>query len=249
MIKFVTNLNITMSGKLYSLRILFFILLFGRVITVRSQSQVAIYNNTISISPSYTVTDGTFITAIGFVVNTGTANISTNISLQMAINTSTSGSASYSVVATHSFAVSSFSPGALESFSISTVASGANGFRTDGNGTTVVVWPFITNSGFNTYADSAFTIVTIGEPTGIKELEVAFSKDVIIQNPAGNIISLVYNETVYATPELISVEGKLIAGVISNKVIFAEKLARGIYYIRFYHKEHNRYFTRKLILN
>lgn len=238
-----------MFGKRSILRILFTTLLGTWIFCGFGQGQVSIYNNSVSIAPGYTVSDGTAITTSGSVVNTGTAVISGVITLKMAVNTSTNASPSYSIISSPTVAVSSFTPGAIQAFSFSVTASGANGFKTDGNGTTVVVWPLI-GSDPATTEDSVFTTVTVVVSAGLNELDESFARDVIIQNPAGNVIRLVYDETLYAAPEIFSSDGVDVSGgIIHDNSIYCDRLAKGIYYIRFYHKTYQRYLTRKVLIN
>jgi hypothetical protein len=236
-----------MFNKLYISKVQLTIILIVGWLFCFSQVQLGIYNNTIAVVPSYTVTDGTSITASGQIINTGSTNVSGTIILQMAVNTSTTASPSYSVVQTNTYGVTSFTPGSLQPFSISTVASGANNFKTNGNGTTVVVWPFIVPG---TTSDSAFTTVTVLPLlSGIEEQNEEFIREVVIQNPLNHSIKLVYDEKTYADPELISSDGKLLNGRVNDNVINVEKLPKGIYYVRFYHKTYDKLLTRKIIIN
>ncbi|MES2760922.1 MAG: hypothetical protein V4677_01900 [Bacteroidota bacterium] len=239
-----------MFGKINKWKGLLVTIMVTSFFAGKAQGQLGIYNNSISITPGYTVSNNTSITASGQIINTSTTTVSGAVQMYMAVNTSTNSSPAYVIVQTNSFVVTNLTQGSTHPFSITTTASGVNNFKIDGNGTTVVVWPIIMSDP-NPYPahDSAFTVVTILPLIGIAELEASFAKEVIIENPVKGNIKLIYDDEVYTEPEMVSSSGTALKEIFKDKIIFTDKLTKGIYYIRFYNQTYQKYLVRKIIVN
>lgn len=106
---------------------------------------------------------------------------------------------------------------------------GPNGFKTAGNGNTIVVWPIIVSgSGLN--GDSARTIIWLDPSTGIEKIDPSDFN--IYPNPFNESISIktTHNEA----PEEIRIynlQGILIQLVSNEMNIQTSSLSSGIYFI------------------
>ncbi|MBI3520814.1 MAG: hypothetical protein HY062_15865 [Bacteroidetes bacterium] len=212
----------------------------------KSQALVGIQSQTVFVVPGYTVTNGTSILVGGSFKNTGSVPLTGTITVNLAIDTSSFATPKYSILTSTNLVVSNFSQGSSQSFTIGTTASGANNFKVNGNGTTVVVWPVIgTNN--QTTSDSAFTKVTVISPTKVRELQN--TDDIFIANPINTNVSLTYDESIYKSPDIFDLNGKEIPNIIIDKTIYCEKLAKGIYYVKFYNIKTDTYLIRKIVVH
>jgi hypothetical protein len=106
---------------------------------------------------------------------------------------------------------------------------GPNGFKTAGNGNTIVVWPIII-SGAGINGDSTRTIIWLNPSTGIEKIDQ--SDFIIYPNPFDESIAI---KTLYhETPEEIRIynsQGVLIRLISNEKDVQTSTLSSGVYFI------------------
>ncbi len=211
-----------------------------------AQTLVGIYNHTLSISPNYTVNNNTSINVTGQVINLGTTNITGDIHVNIAIDTSSTSLPKYYWRSTMSYPVINLPPNGIISFNVSDVASDNNSYKVAGNGTTVVAWPIVgTLNDSLTCADSAFTNIYILPLTqDITELGLLERQLQNIPNPLTQDIQ--FTNTENWTIVLIDMNGK--ETEIRNFKLEILDYSKGLYLFRFRNKDGNN-FTKKVIIN
>ncbi len=220
---------------------------------LKAQS-VGIYNQTVSISPSYTLGSGSTFSAIGSVVNTGSNSFSNKIDVYLAIDTSSTSTPKLAYRSTTTYSVTNFAPGQTFSFSVSDVITPANGYKVNGGGTTVIIWPIV-GSVTNTIStnDSVFTYVFIDLTSGLNDINSPLN-DIFIQNPSHSVIEIDASKTkllnIYV--ELISSEGQVITTKEINgqlNSINLPHLQNGMYFLRFIDRQTQNKLTKKIIIS
>ena len=200
--------------------------------------------SSMTITPSGTITSGTGITVQGSFVNTGTLTLAGTVTVNLAINTSTTSTPNYVLRNSATYTVSSFTTSSTHTFVLTDVASGANQYIVDGNGTTVVVWPVMTNV---TTSDSSKKVIFVNVPAGQDEL-AAFGQELLkIRNPVSQNIVLNYDDLIYRRVELMNAQGQVVQ-LISDKTLQVDFLSPGIYYLNFHQEGTGRIVTKKLLL-
>lgn len=219
-------------------------------LAINAQTKVSINNTTVTISPSYTVNNGTPITITGQVKNVGTTTVTANVHVNMAIDTSSTGTPKYFKRSTATTPVVGFAPNAIFNFTVTDVADSGNGYKIAGNGTTIVIWSVVGLSTDTTTAqDSVFTNVYVIDVTSIEDWSDFESKVISIQNPLTDNIKLMYDEKLYTKVELLTSDGKRIQSAIENGYLTISTLAKGIYYLSFTNSKTGQLFTKKIIIN
>ena len=214
-----------------------------------AQFSIGIHDYTLSVNPSYTVTNGSTIGVIGKFENKGTANINDNVHINLAIDTSSTSTPKYYWRKTQTYAVSSFSVGGAQTFTITDIASAANGYKVGGGGTTIVIWGRVgllpetvsTN-------DSAFTnIYIIDVPQNLKDIYEFEQSPIYFKNPITETVELNYEETIYTNVQLNDINGKHIFDVC-NKTLIVNELPKGLYLLRFWNEVQHIYVTKRIII-
>lgn len=214
------------------------------VISLTTYCQGSLGITGLSILPSGTVINTSTISAQGSFVNTGALTLAGSVTVNLAINTSTNSTPVYVIRNSATYTVSSFTTSSTHTFVITDVASGANQYRIDGNGTTVVVWPVMSNV---STSDSAKTTLYVQMPAGIEDL-AAFEQDLLkIENPVYHNISLKYDELIYRNVELLNAQGQVVQ-IIQNKTLYVNLLSPGIYYLNYHHTGSGRVVIKKLLI-
>lgn len=224
------------------------LLLFASSIIV-GQTKVSINNSTVSVSPSYTLNNGTAISAMGQVKNTGTATITGNVHVNMAIDTSSTSIPKYYKRSTATTPVVGFAPNAIFNFTVTDVADGGNGYKIAGNGTTIVIWSVVgLSTDTTTSLDSAFTNVYVIDLTSIDNWQDFENNILSIQNPLTENIQLIYNKAIYTSLQLANVQGKCFNSAIKQDYLDISTLAKGLYYLTFINTK-GEPFTKKIMIN
>ncbi len=235
----------------YLLSLLFNICL----IAINAQTKVSINNTTVNISPSYTVNNGTAISITGQVKNVGATTITGNVHVNVAIDTSSTGTPKYFKRSTKTTPVVGFAPNAIFSFTATDVVDSGNGYKIAGNGTTIVIWSVVGLSTDTTTAlDSVFTNVYVIDVTDIKDWSDFENQNIIIQNPAIEILNVklkMLNEPI--TIDLINENGIVLNSKIAEPLIQhlsfnIQNLTNGLYYLNFYNKEKIKIGAKKVII-
>lgn len=214
--------------------------------------KVGIYNQTVSIVPTNTLANGTSFSGIGSVVNTSTVTFSNKIDVNLAIDTSTTGIPKWYWRSSTTYSVTNFAPGQTFTFSVNDVISTANGYKTTGNGTTVVFWPII-GSATNTISicDSARTSVFIDLTSGIDVLDS--QNDIYVQNPSYDVLSFEVLSFNYEpiNVEFINTNGECVLKqqiTTKNSTLNTNYLYNGIYHLMFINKKTQQTNTKKIII-
>lgn len=225
-------------------------------LTINAQTKMSINNTTVSISPSYTVNNGTPITVIGQVKNVGTTTVTANVHVNMAIDTSSTGTPKYFKRSTATTPVVGFAPNAIFNFTVTDVAGNGNGYKIAGNGTTIVVWTVVGLSTDSiTALDSVFTNIYVVDLTSIEDWKYSENNNILIQNPASGVLNFKFlgsnNESI--SVELLNSSGKAIeilnvTGGIQYSTFNIQHLSQGMYYLNFYNKNKNKIGTKKVII-
>lgn len=232
-----------------SLRKICFIIFIVNFIGVnlRSQSSIGIVPGSVNISPSDTVVDGTPITVYGSFVNTGTVSLSGTVVVNMAIDTSSNTVPTYILRNFSTYSVTAFASAAVQSFTITDTASGTNQYKTNGNGTTVVVWP-VFNGNINTTSDSSKKTIVVHLSNSIDDL-VRFENDILkIKNPISQNVELKYDNLIYQTVELTNSDGQVVQ-IIQNNILNVTLLSKGLYFLSFYNTHSGKRVTKKIIID
>lgn len=227
------------------------------LIAIKANGQtVGVYNQTIAVSPSYTLNNASTFSITGSVVNAGNTAFSNNVHVNLGIDTSSTSTPKYVWRSTTTYSVTNFAPNQTFTFNITDVGSGTNGYKTNGGGTTIIVWPIV-GSITNTIStkDSAFSTIYITIPNSLNELNQFEESSIYIQNPANEMLNIklkILNEI--TTVELIDVNGKSLSKTIAdssiqNLTFNIQHFQAGIYYLRFYHKLLHKVITKKVIIN
>ena len=218
----------------------------GIFFTFNAQVSVGIAG-TLTISPGYTVSNGTPISVSGNFYNNSSVPLTATVVVNLAINTSTAAIPNYVFRNSSSYSVAALAAGATHTFNITDVASTANQYQTDGNGTTVVVWPYVSGMGCSSTNDSVFTKVYIDLQAGLKEIEEFENHVLKIENPVSQSIILHYDQLIYRKVELVDINGKVIEN-IRDAHLNASGLAKGLYYLNFYNSETERVVVKKILV-
>ena len=239
-----------MAAKFYHIK-QWFIVLIAYLCFAPANAQVlaGIKNNTVSVAPGYTVSNGTNITVTGEITNIGVMPITDNVHVNLAIDTSTTTTPKYYWRSTHSYPVSNFLAGSTFSFSISDMAAVANSYK--GGGTTIVVWTkvgFPTDTTTTTIDSVKTTLYIIAVPVGLNELNEFENSDIKLQNPIHENMQLNYDETIYTKVELLSLNGQSTLALIESKALSINHLSKGMYLLRFYDYKTQTYITKKMII-
>lgn len=223
------------------------ILILGFV--MNAQTKMSINNATVSVSPSYTVSNGSSISVSGQVKNTGTTVVTGNVHVNLAIDTSIFSSPKYFKRSTSTIPVVGFAPNSIFNFTVTDVASGGNGYKVNGNGTTIVVWSVVgLSSDTLTSLDSAITHVYVIDLTDINDLIALEQSIICIQNPLTESLKLIYNKNEFVVVELINSEGKVVISNINEGYFELDCLTKGLYYIKFTRRD-NQFYIKKIIIN
>lgn len=215
-------------------------------LNLRSQSSIGIVPSSISILPGDTVIDGTTINIYGNFKNTGSITLTGTVSVKMAINTSTTTAPFYVMRDSISYVISVFNPVSTQGFTLTDVASGANQYKTNGNGTTVVVWP-VFNGNTSTTSDSAKTTIVVHLSNSVEDL-AHFENDILkIKNPVFQNVELKYDDQIYQTVTLTNIDGQVVQ-VIQNNTLNVTMLSKGLYFLSFYNARSGTVVTKKIIV-
>lgn len=224
-------------------------LIFFSHVLLNAQTKVSINNSTVSISPSFTISNGSSISVSGQVKNTGNTNITGNVHVNLAIDTSSNGVPKYFKRSTSTTPVVGFAPNSIFNFTVTDVASGGNSYKINGNGTTVVVWSVVgLSSDTITSMDSAITHVYVVDLTNINDLSFKEQSTISIQNPLTESLKFIYNKDEFVNVELLNSEGKVVISNISDGYIELDCLAKGLYYIKFT-KRDSQFYVKKIVIN
>jgi hypothetical protein len=226
--------------------ILPFIALISICFSLNGQTSVGIAG-TVTITPSNTVTNSTPVSFIGNFKNTGGAPLTATVVVNLAINTSTAALPNYVFRNSSTYAVTALAAGGTHTFSISDVVSTANQYQTDGNGTTVVVWPYIVGTGSVSTSDSAFTTVFIDLQSGVEEEREFESTLLKIENPVTKTVTLQYDQLIYCKVELMDLNGKVVR-TIDAGCLNIPGLAKGLYYLNCYNSKTGRVVVKKILI-
>lgn len=239
-----------------NISLLFLILSWWSRAELKAQT-VGVFNHTIAISPSYTLNNASTFFVTGSVVNTGNTVFTNNVHVYLAIDTSSTSTPKYALRSTTTYSVTNFAPNQTFTFNVTDVGADANGYKVNGGGTTVVIWPIvasITNTA--SISDSANATIYITLPNSLYELNQFEESDIHIQNPTEGMLNVkcsMLNEPI--TIELINSNGSLLLSKTSelepqtqNLTFNIQHFSSGIYYLRFYNKQLNKVITKKIIL-
>jgi hypothetical protein len=216
-------------------------------VNLKSQSSIGIVPGSVSISPSDTVVDGTTIFVFGSFVNTGSVSLTGTVVVNMAIDTSSNSMPTYVFRNFSTYSVTAFAPSAVQSFSITDVASGTNQYKTNGNGTTVVVWP-VFNGNISTTSDSAKKTIVVHLSNSIDDLAL-FENDILkIKNPISQNVELKYDNLIYQIVALTNINGQTVQ-IIQNNTLNVTLLSKGLYYLNFYNAPSGKCVTKKIIID
>jgi hypothetical protein len=142
--------------------------------------------------------------------------------------------------------VSAFNPTSIQGFTLTDVASGTNQYQTNGNGTTVVVWP-VFNGDNSTTSDSTKTNIVVHLSNGIEDL-ARFENDILkMKNPISQTMELNYDHLIYRNVDLRNIEGQVVQ-VIQNNTLNVTLLNIGLYFLNFYNTESGKIITKKIII-
>ena len=233
-------------NKRYS--ILFCILIY--IFSIKGQGLVSIINQTVLVTPSNTLTNGTAISVSGKVKNASNSAITDFIHVNLAIDTSTTSVPKYYWRSTISSYQNNLLPDSLINFTVNDIADVTNKYKGGGGGTIIIIWATVgASTNTITTIDSAKTkVFLINVPTtGLNDLNDFEKYPISFNNPATDVLQLNYDETVYTKIHLTDISGKPIAE-IWNKTLIVNELARGIYLLRFWDKKQNIYITKKIII-
>lgn len=214
-------------------------------LTLKSQIALGIVGS-LTVSPSFTVTNGTTIYVACNIKNVGTTTLNGTIGLKMAIDISTTATPNYVFRAVSYFNVTNFAPNAIVTQTVSDVAANYNQYKTDGGGVTIVVWP-IYNGDNSTASDSLTGTIYVTLANGIDDIENFETEVLKIRNPVAELTYLNYNEALYQKVELLNVMGKTIQ-VIDNKKLDTSSLSKGLYYLNFWNSKTHQVVTKKIIV-
>lgn len=232
---------------IYLLRVSLIVLCFYKIALHAQQPLVGVYNSTFVISPSYTVSNNTSFTLTGEAINVGTVAINGNVHANMAIDTSSfTGIKKYYWRKTVSYPVVNFLPSSTLNFTITDVASDINGYKTNGGGTTVIVW---FSAGVPedvlSCADTAMnTIYVLPNIQNIEEYQTLKNELKNMPNPLTENIQFVNTQGWQI--ELVEVTGKTIE--ILNSKLETLNYSKGLYLLRFKNGNGTQ-ISKKVIIN
>jgi hypothetical protein len=213
-----------------------------------AQSLVGILNNTVNIAPSAIVPDGTQIGISGSFQNKGASILTGTVLIRVAVDTSSTSIHKYNLIQTSSpILINNLAPNGAQFFAVSNVgATTGNGFKINGGGNLVVVWP-IFNSDNLTIHDSTRITIYLTIPNNINDINDFENNSLNIQNPLTESVVLNYDEVIYKQVLLINNMGQSIA--ITNKKIDVTTLTKGLYYLKFYHQITGKFVTKRIIID
>lgn len=215
------------------------------IVSLKAQL-VGVYNQTVSISPSYTISNNNTFTVTGEAVNSGTTIINGSVYVNLAIDTSSTSTPKYYTRKTVGYPVSNFMPNATFTFSISDVGSGNNNYKVNGNGTTVIVWVSadLPNDTLSV-KDTASAIVFV-TPDLLSLLEFSVLQEELAKLPNPVSENILLKNTQGFKIELIDMNGKTVDN-LSNKISFLN-YSKGLYLLRFRHLN-GKNILKKIIIN
>lgn len=231
------------------------VLNFCLLFSIYAKAQfVGVYNSTLSISPSYTIINNSTFSVTGQCINTGTAVLNGSIYVNLAIDTSSNSNPKYYWRKTIGYPVSNFLPNSTFNFSISDVGSGANGYKTNGNGTTVIVWcaANMPDDVISVSDSASSSILVTPEAVSINEFEE--NHFITVENPTNFIINLKINNNYLNEDfdiELMNGFGQIIWNKKLEKhtnCINTEQYLKGIYYLRITNTKNQKVNIKKIIL-
>lgn len=205
-------------------------LLIVVTLITKAQPMLSISNATVQITPSYTINNGTSFSVTGSVKNVSTYSITNTIHVHLAIDTSSTSTPKYSLRSTHTYSVTNFLPNQMLAFNVGDVGSDANGYKTNGNGTTVVIWGvvgFPTNDS-TTYDSVKTTLFVLPLPQSIHNLEQAKNVLNAIPNPLTQTIIFTNNQNWII--ELIDLNGRVTN--IENSTLNIQHFPNGLYVLK-----------------
>ncbi len=216
---------------------------------------VGIYNQTIAITPSYTLNNASTFSVTGSVINTGNFAFSNNVHVNLGIDTSSTSTPKYVWRSTTTYSVTNFAPNQTFTFNVTDIGSGVNGYKINGGGTTIIVWPIvggITNT--LSTKDTAFSTIYIITPNSLDELNQFEENSIYIQNPATEVLNFEFSvfNTEPILLELINSQGQCLfteTVTTQNSKLNINTFGSGIYYLRLYNKQLNKIITKKVIIN
>jgi hypothetical protein len=222
------------------------IVLIGLCFKLNSQALVGIAG-TVTITPSNTVANSTPVSFTGYFKNNSSAPLTATVVVNLAINTSTAAIPNYVFRNSSTYTVTALTAGGTHTFNISDVVSTANQYQTDGNGTTVVVWPYVSGTGSVSTSDSAFTVVYINTQAGVEEINEFESTLLKIENPVSKTVILQYDPLIYRKVELVDINGKVVE-TIENSCLTISGLAKGLYYLNYHNSRTGRVVVKKILV-
>ena len=216
----------------------------------QAQAVVSIQNQTVTISPGYTVTNSSLITVNGKVKNVSTNSVNDYVYVNMAIDTSSTGTPKYYLRSTVTHAITNLAPDSCFAFNLQDIASVANHYKGGGGGTVIVIWAIVSNqTNTVTTADTAMTkIYLLGVPDNDNELRDFENNILQLPNPLFQNIQLNYDTERYEKVELINVSGQIVTNAITTNKLEIAHLSKGLYFLRFHTKTGN-CITKKLIID
>lgn len=213
--------------------------------STRAQVSLGVVGS-LTVSPSFTVANGTTIYVAANIKNTGTVTLNGTVGLKLNIDISTTSTPNYVFRAVAYFNVSGFAPNAIITQTVSDVAANYNQYKTDGNGVTVVVFP-VFNGDSNTTSDSVTTTVYVTLLNGIDDVKAFEAELLKIKNPISQVTYLNYDEQLYSKVELLNVMGDVVVHVTDN-TLDVSALSNGLYYLNFYNSKTHQVVTKKILV-
>ena len=235
---------------------LFVLLLLN--INISAQTSVGIYNYTIAVIPNYTLVSGSNFSVTGSVINTGNTSITNNVHVNLGIDTSSTTTLKYVWRSTTTYSVTNLLPNSTFTFNVTDMGDPANGYKTNGNGTTIIIWPIIASiTNTASVSDTAKAIIFITLPNTLNDVKAFENSVLILQNPAKGMLNVkcsILNEPLLI--ELRDANGALLLkeniSSLNNSQYFTFNIQHfplGIYYLSFDNKNSHKTITKKIIIN
>ncbi len=205
------------------LAILIFAGMFGFSQAKLSMSKVYSITPTGAGSPSVGVSYGDTVNIFVSVKNTGNQPFSGNIVVEAKRDTVAGVSCGSSTLSVTSLAAGD----SISSVVTFTPNPGINAFKVNGNGNTIVVWPFAINA---LAGDSIRPIIWISTLTGINE--VAAENFKLFPNPASNTINVIANKKErYHTVMIFDMLARKQKDISYQQTIDISELSQGCYWM------------------
>lgn len=240
------------------LKVFLIFILSSFVSKITAQGIVSIYNHTVSVSPSYTLSHGSSFTVAGSVVNTSSMSINGNVHVHFAIDTSSVGGQNkFLTRVSNTYPQSNFLPTSTFTFSLADNADIVNAYKVAGNGITVIIWATVgpNPNDSTTTKDSVYSHIYVLPPLQSLENENAFEENqLIVQNPVNSILEfrIQNSESELDYMELINSNGVILISQHINadqSSLSTHHLLKGIYYLRVTNKRTHTIITKKIIIN